>query len=86
MANVEEVKVGVAATVDGAQRTIAGIQAAADELDQALARMRVTAVGSFHPAAAAAIAHLEQARTRLDEAVQLTHAAVDSANQFRSMI
>ncbi|GAA4933315.1 hypothetical protein [Actinoplanes utahensis] len=86
MANVEEVKVNVAATVDGAQRTIAGIQAAANELDQALARMRVTAVGSFHPAAAAAIAHLEQARTRLDEAVQLTHAAVDSANQFRSMI
>ena len=86
MANVEEVKVGVAATVDGAQRTIAGIQAAANELDQALARMRVTAVGSFHPAAAAAIAHLEQARTRLDEAVQMTRAAVDSANQFRSMI
>ena len=86
MANVEEVKVGVAAAVDGAQRTVAGIQAAANELDQALARMRVTAVGSFHPAAAASIAHLEQARTRLDEAVQLTQAAVDSANQFRSMI
>jgi hypothetical protein len=34
----------------------------------------------------AAIAHLEQARTRLDEAVQLTHAAVDSANQYRNMI
>jgi ElaB/YqjD/DUF883 family membrane-anchored ribosome-binding protein len=86
MANVEEVKVSVAATVDGAQRAVAGIKAVSDQLDEALARMRMTAVGSFHPAAAAAIAYLEQARTRLDEAVQLTHAAVDSANQYRNMI
>lgn len=86
MANVEEVKLSVAATVDGAQRAVAGIQAVSDQLDEALARMRMTAVGSLHPAAAVAIVHLEQARTRLDEAVQLTHAAVDSANQFRSMI
>jgi hypothetical protein len=86
VANVEEVKVNVAATVDGAQRAVAGIKAVSDQLDEALARLRVTAVGSFHPAAAAAIAQLEQARTRLDEAVQLTHAAVDSANQFRSTI
>ncbi|MFC4067103.1 hypothetical protein [Actinoplanes subglobosus] len=86
MANVEEVKVNVAATVDGAQRAVAGIRVVSDQLDEALARLRVTAVGSFHPAAVAAIAQLEQARTRLDEAVQLTHAAVDSANQFRSTI
>ncbi|MEV0901216.1 hypothetical protein [Actinoplanes sp. NPDC049802] len=86
MANVEEVKVNVAATVDGARRASAGIQAAADQLDEALARMRMTALGSFHPAVAAAIAHFEQARTRLDEAVQLTHAAIDSADQYRNVI
>ncbi|BCJ43292.1 hypothetical protein GCM10010168_43990 [Actinoplanes ianthinogenes] len=86
MANVEEVKVNLAASVDGADRAIAGIQAVADQLDQSLALLRLTAVGSFHPTTAAAISQLEQARTRLDEATQLTRAAMDSANQFRSMI
>ncbi|GLY05229.1 MULTISPECIES: hypothetical protein [Actinoplanes] len=86
MANVEEVKASVAASVDGAGRAVTGIQGVAEQLDQSLALLRMTAVGSFHPAAAAAIAHLEQARTRLDEATQLARAAMDSANQFRSMI
>ncbi|BCY15332.1 hypothetical protein [Actinoplanes sp. L3-i22] len=86
MANVEEIKVNIAASVDGADRAIAGIQTVSDQLDQSLAMLRLTAIGSFHPAAAAAIAHLEQARTRLDEATQLTRAAMDSANQYRSMI
>jgi hypothetical protein len=86
MANVEEVKVNVAASVDGAQRAVTGIQQVADQLDQALVLLRMTAVGSFHPAAATAIANLEQARTRLDEAVALTVSAVDSANTFRSLI
>lgn len=86
MANVEEVKVNVAASVAGAERAVVGIQAVADQLDQSLSLLRLTAVGSFHPAAAAAIASLEQARGRLDEATQLTRAAMDSANQFRSLI
>ena len=86
MANVEEVKVNIAASVDGAQRAVTGIQQVSDQLDQSLAMLRMTAVGSFHPAAAAAIAHLEQAKSRLDEATQLTMAAMDSANTFRSLI
>ncbi|GGN74370.1 hypothetical protein GCM10010112_44430 [Actinoplanes lobatus] len=86
MANVEEVKVNVAATVDGARQAVGGIRAVSDQLDEALARMRMTAVGSFHPAAVAAIAHLEQARARLDEAAQLTNAAIDSADQYRNVI
>jgi hypothetical protein len=86
MANVEEVKVNIAASVDGAQRAVTGIQQVSDQLDQSLAMLRMTAVGSFHPAAAAAISHLEQAKSRLDEATQLTMAAMDSANSFRSLI
>ncbi|GIE87451.1 hypothetical protein [Actinoplanes regularis] len=86
MANVEEVKTNIAVSVAGADRAITGIQVVSDQLDQSLALLRLTSVGSFHPAAVAAIAHLEQARTRLDEAMQLTRAAMDSANQFRSMI
>ncbi|MBB2945694.1 hydrogenase maturation factor HypF (carbamoyltransferase family) [Actinoplanes lutulentus] len=86
MASVEEVKVNVAASVEGAQRAVAGIQQASDQLDQSLVLLRMTAVGSFHPAAATAIANLEQAKSRLEEAVALTVSAMDSANTFRSLI
>ena len=86
MANVEEVKASVAASVDGAGRAVTGIQQVTDQLDDALALLRMTAVGSFHPSVANAIAQLEQARTRLDEATQLTRSAMDQANTFRTVI
>jgi hypothetical protein len=86
MANVEEVKANVAASVDGAGRAVTGIQQITDQLDDALTLLRMTAIGSFHPSVANAIAHLEQARTRLDEATQLTRAAMDAANNFRTVI
>jgi hypothetical protein len=86
MGNVEEVKANVAASVDGAGRAVSGIQQITDQLDDALTLLRMTAIGSFHPSVANAIAQLEQARTRLDEATQLTRAAMDSANTFRTVI
>jgi hypothetical protein len=86
MANVEEVKANVAASVDGAGRAVTGIRQITDQLDDALALLRMTAIGSFHPSVANAIAQLEQARTRLDEATQLTRAAMDAANNFRTVI
>jgi hypothetical protein len=86
VANVEEVKAHVAASVDGAGRAVNGIQQVGDQLDDALALLRMTAVGSFHPSVASAIAQLEQARLRLDEAAQLTRAAMDAADTFRAII
>ena len=86
MASVEEVKAHVAASVDGAGRAVTGIQQVTDQLDDALAMLRMTAIGSFHPSVANAIAQLEQARTRLDEASQLTRAAMEAANTFRMVI
>ena len=86
MASVEEVKANVAASVDGAGRAVTGIQHVSDQLDDALAMLRLTAVGSFHPSVANAIAQLEQARTRLDEASQLTRSAMDAATTFRMVI
>jgi molecular chaperone GrpE (heat shock protein) len=86
MASVEEVKANVAASVDGASRAVTGIQQISDQLDDTLALLRMTAIGSFHPSVANAIAQLEQARTRLDEATQLTRAAMDAANTFRTVI
>jgi hypothetical protein len=86
MASVEEVKANVAASVDGTQRAVAGIQQVTDQLDDALARLRITAVGSFHPSIAAAIAQLEQARARLDEAHTLARSAMDSADTYRMIM
>jgi hypothetical protein len=86
MANVEDVKANVAASVDGAGRAVSGIQQVSDQLDDALVLLRMTAIGSFHPSVANAIAQLEQARTRLEEATQLTRAAMDAANTFRTVI
>jgi len=86
MASVEEVKANVAASVDGTQRAVAGIQHVTDQLDDALALLRMTAIGSFHPSVASAIAQLEQARTRLDEAQTLARGAMDSADAYRMIV
>ena len=86
MASVEEVKANVAASVDGTQRAVAGIRQASDQLDDVLALLRLTAIGSMHPQVAAAIAQLEQARTRLDEAATLARSAMDSAEAYRAIV
>jgi hypothetical protein len=86
MASVEEVKANVAASVDGTQRAVAGIQQVTDQLEDSLALLRMTAIGSFHPSVAAAIAQLEQARTRLDEAQTMARAAMDSADAYRMIV
>ena len=86
MASIEEVKASVAASVDGTQRAMSGIRQAADQLDDALALLRMTAIGSVHPQVAAAIAQLEQARTRLDEAATLARGAMDSADAYRMIV
>jgi hypothetical protein len=86
MASVEEVKANVAASVDGTQRAVAGIRQVADQLDDVLALLRLTAIGSVHPQVAATIAQLEQARTRLDEAATLARSAMDSAEAYRTIV
>jgi molecular chaperone GrpE (heat shock protein) len=86
MASVEEVKANVAASVDGTQRAVTGIQQVSDQLDDALALLRLTAIGSLHPSVAAAIAQLEQAQMRLDEAATLARSAMDSADTYRMIV
>ena len=86
MASVEEVKANVAASVDGTQRAVTGIQQVNDQLDDALALLRFTAIGSMHPSVAMAIAQLEQAKTRLDEAATLARSAIDAADTYRMIV
>ncbi|BCJ53627.1 hypothetical protein Asp14428_51020 [Actinoplanes sp. NBRC 14428] len=76
----------MAASVEGTRRAVTGIQQVTDQLDDALARLRITAIGSLHPSVATAIAQLEQARTRLDEASTLARAAMDSADTYRMIV
>jgi hypothetical protein len=84
--NVEEVKASVAASVDGTGRAVTGIMQVNDQLEDALALLRITAIGSVHPQVAAAIAQLEQARMRLDEAATLARGAMDSADAYRMIV
>jgi division protein CdvB (Snf7/Vps24/ESCRT-III family) len=86
MASIEEIKQNVAASVDGAGRAVTGIQQVSDQLDDALALLRLTAIGSLHPQVATAIAQLEQARMRLDEAATLARGAMDSADTYRMIV
>ena len=86
MSSVEEVKVHVAASVEQAGRAVVGIQQVNDQLDEALNRLRLTALGSAHPSAITAIAQLEQAKGRLDEAITLIRSASDSAETYRSVV
>jgi hypothetical protein len=82
---VEEVKLHLATSVDQAQQAMAGMRMLMDQIDESLARLRLTAMGSGHPSLLDAINRLEQAKARLDEAHALAGGAVDSANAYRSL-
>lgn len=86
MPSVEEVKLHVAASVDQTGRAVATLRGVAEQLDEALARLRLTAAGSAHPTIVDAIARLEQARSRLDEAQALALSAIDSADAYRALV
>ncbi|HEX7745742.1 MAG TPA: hypothetical protein VF462_10825 [Micromonosporaceae bacterium] len=86
MPSVEEVKAHVAASVDQTHQAVAALRGVTDQVDEALVRLRLTAVGSAHPLIAEAVARLEQARSRLDEAHGLALAAVDSADAYRMLV
>jgi hypothetical protein len=84
--SVEEVKLHVAASVDQTRRALVMLRGVRDELDEALNRLRLTAVGTLHPSIMDAIGQLEQARSRLDEAQALAQAAAGSADSYRSIV
>jgi len=83
VASVEEVKLHLATSVDQAQRAMVGIRGVMDQIDEAVARLRLTAMGTAHPTLVDAINRLEQARARLDEAHVLASGGVDAANAYR---
>jgi hypothetical protein len=86
MPSVEEVKAQVAASVDQTSRAMASLRGVTEQLDEALARLRLTTVGAVHPTVLDAISRLEQAKQRLDEAHTLARGAMDAADRFRAII
>jgi len=86
MATVEEVKVNLAASVDQTQRALQTLRGVADSFDEALTRLRLTAIGTAHPSIVDAISQLEQARLRIDEAQSLATSAISSADTYRMIV
>jgi hypothetical protein len=86
MPNVEEVKLHVAASVHQVEAATVGIRGVLDRIDESLARLRLTMVGSVHPSAVQAMMRLEQAKAKLVEAQSLAQGAIDSANEYRTTI
>jgi hypothetical protein len=84
--SVEEIKLHLAASVAETEQAAGAIRAVSDQLEEVLARLRLTAVGTVHPALMDAIVRLEQARLRLDEAHGLARGAVEAANGYRGSI
>jgi hypothetical protein len=84
--SVEELKVYVAGAVEVVERAGASIRGAGDQLDEALALLRLTAAGTAHPSLLDAVAQLEQAKARLDEAQTHVGGAVEAANRYRTLI
>jgi len=85
MTSVEEIKANVAASVDQAQRAVLGLQVVTEQLDESMAELRVTAIGSVPPTVLTAISLLDQARSRLEEASTLIRSATDSADAYRAI-
>jgi len=84
--NVEEVKLHVSAAVQDAETAAQGMLAVSDRLDESLARLRLTTMGSVHPTAMLAVQRLQEAKAKLAEAFTLARGAVDAANEYRVTI
>jgi hypothetical protein len=86
MPSVEEIKMYLGASVQRTESAATGIRGVLDRLDEALAQLRLTMVGSVHPSAAQALVRLEECKSKLVEAETLARGAIDATDQYRSVI
>ena len=86
MPSVEEVKLYLAASIQQAEAATLGVRGVLERIDESLARLQLTTVGSVHPSVAQALVRLEAARTQLLEAQTLMRGAIDAADQYRAII
>ncbi|MET8093149.1 hypothetical protein [Micromonospora sp. NPDC005220] len=86
MASIEEVKAALMQAAEQGNSTINQIRAAADNTEQMLARLRAISAGTGHPAIAEAIAHGEQSKQRLAEAMALVQGSSEAARRYISVL
>lgn len=86
MASVAEVR----AALDGATHTITeaqgGLQAVKEHIEQARGQALAAAEGSGHDAVITGNAHLGDAGTKVDEALQVLQAAIESYQQYAAAL
>lgn len=85
MPSVEELKLHLSASISETEQAATAIRAVGDRIEEALARLRLTATGTAHPTLIDAITRLEQASARLEEAQALARGAIDAANAYRAL-
>jgi hypothetical protein len=83
--SVEELKLHLSTAAHETEQAAIAIRGVADRIEEALTRLRLTAIGTVHPSLTDAISRLEQARVRLDEAQTLARGAIDATNTYRAL-
>lgn len=86
MAGVEEIKLHISAAVEDVERAISGMRGLIDQLDEAIARLRLITAGSAHPRAAEAMLRIEAAKEKLVEAHTLAGGGVEAAQAYHAII
>lgn len=82
MASIEEVKATLAQTAEQGNVIVRQIQAAAENAEQVINRLRAVAAGTGHPKIAEAIARAEQTKQQLGQAAALIQGSSGAAREY----
>jgi hypothetical protein len=80
--SVDEVKAGMVRFGDETTRQVAQMRAVADSMERSVTLLRGVAAGANHTRMVEALARMEQARQRLQEAMMLAQGAVESTRSY----
>lgn len=86
MANIQEVKAGLAMSEEQAAKVVARIQGAIDEIERMLIMLRSVSSSAGHPLVQAAITRCEQSQQRLTEATKLVRQASKATSEYRGLL
>ncbi|GAB3141272.1 hypothetical protein GCM10027290_13680 [Micromonospora sonneratiae] len=86
MASIEEVKAALAQAAEQGNSTLSQIQAAANNAEQMLSRLRAVAAGTGHPKIAEAIARAEQTKQQLAQAAALIQGSSSAAREYIGLL
>ncbi|MEO3779421.1 hypothetical protein ABGB16_21770 [Micromonospora sp. B11E3] len=82
MASIQEIKAGINQFGRSTQEQVAQLRAVHDSIDQSLAQLRAVTSGTAHPRVVEAIARLEQAKAKINEASQLAAGSIEATRHY----